>query len=213
MLVREYLASSGMNAVELSNLLGHKTTSSITKKMDEEMPKRWVRLLDSEPTPAAVEDGNESEARTHEFEPTEESQFREQSPPFDPDSDPIVGPQKIKLTTVEGYINQIYGGAAYIARNRGDELAADVIDRYKPDFAEAWIEYIKSDPRLLEYLEKLMIGTPLGNLIGVHVIAIGSYAFARAAAAQIATAYADDREAEPSNVNGTGNATPTHPLA
>jgi hypothetical protein len=210
MLTRDYLQQSGMNAVELSEILGHKTTSSITKKMDVEMPKRWVRLLDErDGTTSAVGSGSDDEARTHNSPPIGENgetdweqEFRtEQNAPRIPgDTEPVVGPQRIKLSTVEGYIQQIYGGAAYIAENRGDALAADVIRRYSPELSEAWIDYIRSDPRLLEYLEKMMIGTPIGNLIGVHVIAIGSYVFARAAAGQIAVAYAEE-----SSVNGTGD--------
>lgn len=211
MLTRDYLQQSGMSSVELSEILGHKTTSSITKKMDVEMPKRWVRLLDErDGATSAVGTNSNDGARTHIDSPpigengeTDwEQEFRtEQDAPRIPgDTEPVVGPQRIKLSTVEGYIQQIYGGAAYIAESRGDELAADVIRRYSPEFSEAWIDYIRSDPRLLEYLEKMMIGTPIGNLIGVHVIAIGSYAFARAAAGQIATAYAEE-----SHVNGTGD--------
>lgn len=212
MLTREYLHQSGLNAVELSEILGHKTTSMITKKMDVEMPKRWVRLLDErDGTPTAVGSEPESDARTHTVtengETDWEGEFRaaESPDPTKPDeAETVIGPQRIKLTTVEGYIAQIYGGAAYIAENRGDELAADVIRRYTPEFSEAWIEYIKSDPRLLEYLEKMMIGTPIGNLVGVHAIAIGSYVFARAAARQVATAYAND--------NGAANESTGNPL-
>lgn len=210
MVTRDYLQQSGMSTVELSEILGHKTTSSITKKMDVEMPKRWVRLLDERDgaTPAVGGD-SESNARAHTTPPILEDgetdwerEFRtEQDAPTMPDGlDPVIGPQKIKLSTIEGYIQQIYGGAAYIAENRGDELAADVIRRYTPEFSEAWVDYIRSDPRLLAYLEKMMIGTPLGNLIGVHAIAIGSYTFAKIAARQIATAYTEE-----SRVDATGD--------
>lgn len=207
MLVRDYLNSSGLTKEQLADTLGLKTTSSVTKKMDAEMPKRWERLLDSlDDSPLTAVGGDspesESEARSQNDDWERTGRDSDSAPNKPTDGETVVGPQRIKLATVEGYIQQIYGGAAYIATQRGDELAADVITRYSPEFSEAWVDYIKSDPRILEYLEKLMIGTPLGNLIGVHVIATGSYVFARVAARQVAAAYAADL-----NGNGAGDET------
>lgn len=215
----DYLHQSGMTPAQLAEILGHKTTSMVTKKMDVEMPKRWVRMLDSSDTAtSAVGSDSESDARTHtnsddeiKFSDEEfEDLFRKSDEPRMPeDTIPVVGPQRIKLTTVEGYIQQMYGGAAFLARSRGDDIAADVIERYSPEFAEAWINYIQSDPRVMQYLEKMMIGTPLGNLIGVHVIAIGSYVFARAAAREITARFS---EQEP-NYNGSPDESSSNPLA
>lgn len=207
MLTRDYLKQSGLTTFQLAEILGHKTTSMVTKKIDVEMPKRWERLLDLESNPPAVGLGDESEARSQ--NPDEEFRQGENDPHIPDDGVRVIGPQKIRLDTVEGYIKQIYAGAGALARNRGDELAADVIDQYSPQFAEAWIDYIQSDPRFMEFLERLMIGTPLGNLIGVHVLAIGSYTFARVAARQLAGAYA---EAEFAN-NGSGNEASANSLA
>lgn len=215
MLVREFLHESGMTKEQMAEALGHKSTASVTKKMETEMPKRWARLLDDADSSSlsAVGDG-EAESTTSApnlNDDWEEVSGRDgdQTPHKPEDASPVVGPQRIKLTTVRGYIEQIYGGAAYIAENRGDEIAADTIRRYSPEFADAWINYIESDPRIMEYLERLMIGTPLGNLIGVHVIAAGSYVFARATAREIARAFA----AEQASVNGSGSQTADHPLA
>lgn len=213
MTVREYLHSAGMTAETLQEILGHKTTSSITKKMDVEMPTRWERLLNSvdESSLTAVgEDDStppEFDARSQTFpnDPWDnDGRDNEGSPSKPTNADTVVGPQRIKLSTVEGYISQIYSGAAYLAKQRGDDIAADTINRYSPEFAQAWVNYIESDPRIMAYLEKLMIGTPLGNLIGVHVIAVGSYTFARVAARQISDAFA----AESFNGNGSPNEAP-----
>lgn len=194
MVTRDYLQQSGLTTFQLAEILGHKTTSMVTKKLDVEMPKRWERMLDLPSESPAVDSGDEFE-RAPDF-PPEEFRAGENDPRMPDDGVEVIGPQRIRLDTVEGYIKQIYGGAAYIARNRGDDLAAEVIDQYSPQFAEAWVEYIRSDPRIMELLERLMVGTPLGNLIGVHVIAIGSYTFARATARQIARAYAEAELAE-----------------
>jgi len=211
MLVREYLYQSGLTKEQLSEILGHKTTSMVTKKMEVEMPKRWARLLDSKDgSPAVGETEPEFDARAH--NPTDE--WEDIGREFDGDPKPsdtsstVVGPQRIKLGTVDKYIRDIYGGAAWICDSRGDDIAADVIRRYTPEFSEAWIEYIKSDPRIMEWLERLMVGTPLGNLIGVHVVAVGSYVFARAAARQIAESLRQE-----SAVNGSAAEYPGNPLA
>lgn len=218
MLVREYLHESGMTKDDLAKFLGHQSTASVTKKMEAEMPKRWARLLDEADATSlsAVGDGD-ADSSTSAPNLNEENDWESvgrsgDADPGKPDgASTVVGPQKIKLTTVRGYIEQIYGGAAYIAGSRGDDIAADTITRYTPEFSEAWINYIESDPRIMEYLEKLMIGTPLGNLIGVHVIAAGSYVFARAAAREIARAYATEQEH--ASVNGSGDASAAHSVA
>jgi hypothetical protein len=218
MLVREYLQHTGLTKEQLSEILGHKTTSMVTKKFDVEMPVRWSRKLDlldgtSTVLPSDEEDTEDLSATPDlNTGPVEVDPDYWDTPGRDSDQAPqyesgetVVGPQRIKLTTVEGYIKMVYGGAATIAKSRGDEIAADTINRYSDQFSEAWIEYIKSNPQFMEYLEKLMIGTPLGNLIGVHVIAVGSYVFARAAAREIGAAFA----AEAANDNGaSGNPSP-----
>lgn len=220
MITKDYLSVSGLSPDELAEILGLKTTSMITKKMEVEMPKRWAKLLDERDSvsTAVGADSTDSERLAHERPPTPEDGerdweklFRENEAPTPPeDYETVVGPQQIKLSTIDGYIRQIYGGAAYLARNRGDEVAADVIERYTPEFSEAWIDYIKANPQLLGYLEKLMIGTPMGNLIGIHVIAIGSYGFARAAANQIAAAHR--AEQPPASDNGATHSPPDYPM-
>lgn len=190
MLVRDYLQQSGLTTFQLAETLGHQTTASVTKKLDAEMPKRWARLLDLEDESSAVLSDSEPDARAH---TTSEEKFRanDSDSTMPEDGVHVIGPQRIRLDTIEGYITQIYGGAAAICRGRGDVLASDVIEQYSPQFSEAWVDYIRSDPKIMEMLERLMIGTPLGNLIGVHVLAVGSYTFARIAANQVARAYAE----------------------
>lgn len=207
MLVREYLHQSGATKEQLADLLGHKTTSMVTKKMEVEMPIRWTRLLDeSDGLPLTAVGGddsaNESERESNTPDDWERAGRESDSDPNKPDNaNQVVGPKTIKLSTVEDYIGKIYSGAAYLARSKfNDEIASDVIIQYTPEFSEAWIEYIKSDPRIMAYLEKLMVGTPLGNLIGVHAIAIGSYTIARVVSRDIARAYTESE----SNANNNG---------
>lgn len=208
MLTRDYLSQTGLTTFQLAEILGHKTTSMVTKKLDVDMPKRWERMLDLEDSSSAVGTEPDSEARSHNEPPSEFRQSEENNDPRMPDDGvEVVGPSRIRLDTIEGYITQIYGGAAALCTSRGDHLAAEVINNYSPQFAEAWVDYIRSDPRIMEFLERMMIGTPLGNLIGVHAIAVGSYTFARVAAKQVAAAY------ESAEVNGANHSTPVDSLA
>lgn len=213
MLVREYLHQSNTTKEQLAEFLGHQTTSSVTKKMDSEMPKRWVRLLDESDGLSLTAVGENEPDEDSEREPnindgdnTWDNLGRESdNDPVRPDgANHVVGPKTIKLSTVEDYIGKIYSGAAYIARDKfNDELASDVIIQYSPEFAEAWIEYIKSDPRIMAYLEKMLVGTPLGNLIGVHVIAIGSYTIARIVARDISRSFAESVTGEHGTADGS----------
>lgn len=205
MKVREYLYRTEMDPEKLAELLGFKSSAVIFKRMDEELPKRWVRKLENlselgmaSSTPAATEEvnsDNESEARTQ----ITDEQISDwiSSDGRSEDKDPninnvpgsgmeVIGPQKIKLTTIKGYIEMMYGGAESLARARGDLIAAETIHQYTPEYTEAWIDYIKYDERILKYLEALQIGTPLGNLIGVHAISVGAYVLARVTAKEIA---------------------------
>ena len=62
MTVKEYLYSANISEDELARLLGYKTASPVMKRLDEELPERWVRRLEelSEPTPAASNGSDDS---------------------------------------------------------------------------------------------------------------------------------------------------------
>lgn len=208
MTVKEYLHGSGLNELQLAEILGYKSTAPITKRMDDELPERWVRKLEEV---SGLGMAHDSAAESG--EPAEESSEREpkltddqindwiSSEGREEDKDPnvnkvessgieVIGPQQIKISTIKGYIEMIYGGAESIARSRGDDIAAEVIHKYTPEYSEAWIDYIKFDSRILKYLEALQIGTPIGNLIGIHAISMGAYVLARVTAREIAAANA-----------------------
>lgn len=197
----EYLSQANIDAEKLAELLGHKTTATIYKKMEEEMPERWVRKLDelSDLGIASETADQEATEKDSEREPNitdEDINSWISSDGRESDKNPnlnqldvgnaVIGPQQIKLSTLKGYIEMVYGGAETLCKARGDEIAAETIHAYTPQYVEAWIDYIKTDERILKYLEQLNIGTPLGNLIGVHAISIGAYVLARVTAKEIA---------------------------
>lgn len=202
MTVKEYLHQANINSGQLAEILGYKSTSPITKRMDEEMPERWTRRLDEmadlglAPIDAAngATESKESERESNISDDALNDWINAEGRAEDKDPNvnntnlgaEVIGPQKIKLTTIKGYIEMIYGGAESIARARGDEIAAETINKYTSEYTEAWLDYIKYDERILKYLEQLQIGTPLGNLVGIHAISIGAYVLARITAKEIA---------------------------
>ena len=62
-----------------------------------------------------------------------------------------------------------------------DPLLADVIDEHAAQAGAAWAHWIESEPKVAALLQRLMIGTPLGEVIGVHVAIVFTYTVARAA--------------------------------
>lgn len=210
MTVREYLYQSELSEKQLAQLLGYKSTTPVTKRLDEDMPERWTRRLD-EMADLGITAETVDKADDNSEESERESKITDESinewisgDGRDGDKDPrinsgdaVIGPQQIKLSTIEGYIKMVYEGAEALARSKGDAIAADTIHAYTPQYTDAWIEYIKCDPRILRYLEQLNIGTPIGNLIGIHAISVGAYALARITAREIAANAA-------ANTNGSG---------
>jgi hypothetical protein len=216
MLVKEYLFSADLSAKQLSEMLGYKTVGTVTRKLDDEMPLKWTRKLEemaesgttipNPDSPTGEEDssGNPSERESKisddDINAWISSEGRED------DKDPninninsgveVIGPQQIKLTTIKGYVEMVYSTAESIAASRGDLIAAETISRYKPQYIEAWMDYIKYDPRILKYLEMLNIGTPIGNLVGIHAVSIGAYVLARVTARELARNIAADSNGE-----------------
>lgn len=206
----EYLFTANLTPEKLAELLGYKSTQMIKKRMDEEMPERWVRKLDELSDLGMVSETADSETSENDSErepPITDEAINDwiTSDGRAEDKDPninnanagieVIGPQQIKLSTIKGYVEMVYGGAETLARTRGDDIAAETIHAYTPQYVEAWMDYIKHDERVLRYLEQLNIGTPLGNLIGIHAISIGAYVLARVTAREIAANAA---------ANGTG---------
>jgi len=212
MTTREYLHTSNIEPMQLAELLGYKSTQMITKRMDEEMPERWVRKLEELSDLGVVPENADSDANKDndsEREPKiSDDDLHDWINPDGRDNDKppnvnatltgneVIGPQQIKLSTIKGYIEMVYGGAEALAQSRGDLIAAETINKYKPEYVEAWMDYIKFDPRIMKYLEQLQIGTPLGNLIGIHAISIGAYVLARVTAKEIANLAAQEHNPE-----------------
>lgn len=199
MKVSEYLAQTDLAPFQLSEILGHKGTSAVVRSLDKEMPAKWATQLEEIQAQQESEKERQDSISDKEIDDWISSEGREEdkSPNIDNTSGvEVIGPQKIKLSTIQGYIEMVYGGAEALARQRGDEIAAETIQRYTPQYVEAWMDYIRYDERILKYLELFQVGTPLGNLIGIHAISIGAYALARFTAKELAEMAAQNGSGE-----------------
>lgn len=128
----------------------------------------------------------------------------EEMPPRPPPGARVVSPQPSDLdyASLEGHIAGLYKLAAKGVES-GDPALCMAIDRHADQAGHAWVVWIRSEPRVAELLRRLMIGTPLGEVIGVHVSIVFAYIFARDAVRRMAAA-----EAAAADTNGaTGFAT------
>lgn len=107
------------------------------------------------------------------------------------------GEAQLDFNAIGSYIEGAYRLSAKLARERGDALLASVIDEHASPAARAWVRWIQSEPKVAEMLRKLMVGTPAGEVIAIHVSIVFSYTLARGAASQLAAAAAEREAAEP----------------
>lgn len=98
-------------------------------------------------------------------------------------------PGQIDFLALEGHIAGLYVIGAKAVEG-SDPVLANVVHDHANKAGHAWVVWIKSEPRVLALIEKLQIGTPLGELIGVHVTIVFAYVFARDAARRMASAAA-----------------------
>lgn len=101
---------------------------------------------------------------------------------------PPAGPAQLDFKAIQTYIEGAYKLGGKVAFERGDTLLAAVIDEHATPAARAWVRYIESEPKVAELLRKLMVGTPAGEVIAIHVSIVFSYVLARTAAEQLIAA-------------------------
>lgn len=201
--VSEYLGISGLSPEAFAERADIKP-GAVRLFMNRQIPPKWQAAIENSirAQPVSLDELNrvvDAEPEPENWETLTERQS--EHPPQPPPDAKLSAPPStaISFRTVRGYIVAIYDGGAGVARKRGDFLAADTIERYTPQFADAWIAYLETKPEILQWFTKLQIGTPLGDLIGVHVIAAGSYVLARQTAISMAERAAEERAAAEEN--------------
>lgn len=171
MRVAEYLDREGIDAEELARRLGHKSSSRVSQELAREgdMLESWRRRLALEDEPIPV-------GREHEEAP----QPPPGAPVFDAPPSPTAG---LDLSAFAGYVEGAYKLGAYTIRDT-EPLLAKAIEDHATQAGEAWAKWVESEPRVKALLERMMVGTPLGEVIAVHVGIGFSYFLARSAQAR-----------------------------
>lgn len=133
-------------------------------------------------TPPTEDTGSERQA---EMPPTRPAEGRVTPFPTTTEEQPL------NYKEIEGYISGIYRMSVKIVAPN-DFIAQEVVNTHADEAAAAWAEWIKSEPKVAAFLQKMMVGTPAGKLIYVHVSMGVGYFFARAAAEDLQRRLSDD---------------------
>lgn len=201
--VREYIGQAGMSVDDLADRLGMRP-NAVNLHIDRALPPRWEKILTGEiapgpakakpkpePEPIPVNEGDIPEGREHDVPPSRPEGGRVETPPV-----------ALNYAALREHIEAGYTMVGAFVANSDPPLGEAIRGNAKKA-GEAWAAWIQSEPKIAALLEKMMIATPLGEVIGVHIsIGIGYYIGRRAyadAMEQRAAAANAQRESETAN--------------
>jgi hypothetical protein len=189
MLVSEYLERYGLTEDDMAARLGL-SAHGIKSYRTREMPPRWLATLGS--APVVVD-----EAPTDDSSPFVDNEGQEprertaQHTPHRPAGGTVVGPP-LDYSALAGYIEGAYklGGHTLGVK---DPVLGSAIEANAQAAGAAWAKWVRSEPKVAALLQRMMIGTPMGEVIGVHLSIAFAYFLARGA---VRDARAAEAEAE-----------------
>lgn len=190
MLVAELLEQEGISQNELSRRLdGLEGTSRAAiqrmAKAGEEVPQAWLDELYGRPP---------DQPAGEQQEPVESSSARDSDrPPRRPASGRVQRVDSLNYRQLQDYIAGGYKLAGQTIR-ASDPVLASIVDGHADRAGAAWAAWIESEPKVAAMLQRLMIGTPMGEVIGVHISIAFAYVLARGAQRQIAADYAAQQQ-------------------
>ena len=200
MKVAEFLELHDLTGAALSKALGYTGAEAVNQRRrnDEDIPEHWL--------PKLAELGYDvSDLGYVPLPPVgPDAEFRaDERPP----QAPVGAPQAPQPVVIDyGGIAEKIGGMYSMAGTflvaDADPLLAEAIVAHAEVAGQAWAAWIQSEPRVAAWLQKMMVGTPLGEVIFVHVGIVFSYTLARSAAKAVAADVAAAR------ANGDAGAAP-----
>lgn len=191
--VEDYLTEHGLTGTALANMLGLQPESvNGRRRRGSDMPEHWLRRLGHQ--------GDGAEATDGDGPPEDDGLRHADAPPMAPADAIVFKPAEVDYATLAGHIEGAYKLAATYAVT--DPILAASLNEHAEKAGQAWAHYIESEPRVAALVQRLMIGTPLGEVIGVHVSIVFAYVLARTAAREIA---AQHRAAEAEAAPGDGS--------
>lgn len=180
----ELLEMSGLTAEELAEKVGVKVSS--VKNRNGIVPRVWFDRLGY--SFDVYDDENvESYGRENEQTPRPPEGAKIQQPARD------AGP--VDYTQLSKWIEGAYRDGSKMAFGENHQLTV-VVNRHAAAAGKAWSRYIESNPRLAAWLERMMVGTPAGEVIAVHVAIGFGYYFARDSAQRAVREAAEREQAE-----------------
>lgn len=164
--VAEYLETHELSDEELAELVGVqvKTVQARKSERDRQIPASWLERIetgDREIGKRGSRGGEPDGGRAEETAP--------KPPPgariVEPEPSPIEG---VDFTALAGYIEGAYKlGAAAVAGT--DPALSAAVDSHAAQAGQAWAHWVESEPKVAALIQRMMIGTPLGEVIAVHV--------------------------------------------
>ncbi len=180
MKVADFLERNELSGKALATQLGYVGAESVNarRRNDEDIPEAWLpRLAELGYNLDGIRQAPLLDAISEQYRDAEA-----ETAPLAPEG-ALQAPRPVVIdyATVAGYVEGAYKLTAQMAVRPADPLLADVIDEHAAQAGIAWAHWIESEPKVAALLQRLMIGTPLGEVIGVHVAIIFSYTVARSA--------------------------------
>lgn len=166
----------GISNEELSARVGVKNATG--KNRARPVPRVWYGKLGLDEPGTLDEEAGAPIGRDEERPPQAPPGARRIKQPEPPSAEQLMLAQGIDYSEVEGLISAAYKGAAAVVAERDPPLSS-MIESHADEAARAWAEWIRSNPKAAAFLERMMVGTPFGKVISVHLgIGVGYY-FAR----------------------------------
>lgn len=208
MTLGELCELTGLSKQQLAERLGAELglaeDTIIRKAYSRTVPRHWLAALDltapdelDADTVASMRNGN---GRESELPPQPPPGARIETPPRPS------APDELDFSAISSYIEGAYKLGAHAVRD-SDALLADSIEAHAAPAGQAWAKWVESEPKVAALLRRMMVGTPMGEVIAVHVGIGFSYFLARSAVSRFereqARAAAAATDAGPAGADGS----------
>jgi hypothetical protein len=206
--VAAFLEQHGLTQRGLADQLGFKNANTVgdRARKDLDIPETWYQKLSAA--------GYHIPEMDSDWAPPVDTdigqQFRAgESEPRPPEGAPQAKPTYVGIDygQVSGYIEGVYKLTGEMAIQPYDPLLAECITAHAESAGKAWAKWIESEPKVAALLQRLMVGTPMGEVIGVHFAIVFAYIMGRQAAERIARDHAQRIAEEEAATNGGTGAT------
>lgn len=202
--VRDYLEREGLTVEELAEQLdlAPSTVRRRVLAVDQTsrramMAKKWLFKLGAELPDDAYRQRDPDDGRLPGEENLEPGGGREweRTPQAPKGARVEKPPPAMDLSTFAGYVEGAYKLAGD-AIGATDPALAAAVDSHAEAAGKAWARWVESEPKVRALLERAMVGTPLGEVIGVHVAIAFAYFMSRKAMRQVVEQQAADDAAD-----------------